>query len=151
MAKPIPPKLYKAIEWHLHHAEYHAAVVREELNEVLYAKAMPGPLPAKGRSRHGDPTASRAARLADGTRESNNSAAWLKAIGETRCFFAGAPEGELLEGFYGRKVRIKDWAGRKAIDRKTVQARRDNIVYRCAMCAIGMGLLRIDEGLGVRD
>ncbi len=144
MAKPIPPRLYQEIEWNLHHVQLHQQTVREEFDSIFAAKAMVGQFPARGHGHHGDPTATRAIRLADGTRESNNSSAWLKAIGETQCFFAGAPEAELFESYYGCDITMEALSEQTGISVKTYQNRRDNVVFRCAMHAAGLGLIRLE-------
>lgn len=143
MAKPIPEKLYKEIEYNLHHMNAHA-VAREayfdtenSLDDITVRLSdMP-----KGKSGHGDPTAQKGIALADG----KESAKWIGAINQTRCWFAGSKESDLLEGYYGKNISIKEMAEKMGVDRRTIQTLRDNIVYRCVMHAIEWGLFKVEN------
>ena len=145
MSKPIPQNIYSTVERKLHSVRELQQIVTDELNSIFGTKPMAGQLPTRG-SGHGDPTGNRAVRLADGTEESNDASAWLKAIFETRCFFAGAPEAELFSEYYGQGVTMEELAKRTGVSTKTYQVRRDNTVYRCAMHAALLGLIRLEAG-----
>lgn len=142
MPVPIPAKVYKSVEWHLHNVK----AIREQIDNARAAvmqsnRAFDLGVPS-GHSKHADPTAAKAIALIDSTKKAEN---WLKAIKQTRLYFDGMPQAVLFTRYYGAGISSTELSTQIGIDRTKLHRWRDEIVTRCAMEAVARGLIRLND------
>ncbi|GHU66524.1 hypothetical protein FACS1894184_04710 [Clostridia bacterium] len=146
----IPAKIYRSVEWHLHHRSILVTVAenwqRRALEDVEAGcgavSDLAKPSVSGGRS---DPTPSHAARLIAADADVSSAHAWVAAIGDTLDYYAETAIADMAQGYYGRHIKIKEYADKAGVDVQAVSRMRDKLVCTCALYAAGRGLLQIDE------
>ena len=145
MAKPVPLSTYREIEWHLHNTAELRKLIQGAYDDILYGSKGTDFNNPHVKSLPADHTGKKALLLAEGTPEMRKIMCWLAVIKATREYYATAPEGALIQRFYGRGVSIQAAAEAIKVSRQTVGRMRDHVVYRCAMLAATKGLIRSQD------
>ncbi len=139
--KAIDYKTYQNIEWHMHNLPRLQKGAAYTRSDVLYGSVGVDYNTPTGHSKHGDPTAQKGLKLADGCTASR----WIDAIKRTYAYFDGLHEANVMLMFYFSDGKISDVAATLKVDRRSMSRIRDNVVYRCAMYAAADGLIKLDQ------
>lgn len=149
----IEKRVYRQVEWHLHHAASLISVAKAEAfvvrHEVLGGGAA-APTGGNGSSKGrlpGDRTGKAAMRLVEADEKVEAAILWVSIIEELRAQFDGRPESALFTDFYGREISVTEYAAAAFVDRQTVNNYRDKIVVSCALLAAESGLIKIRGAL----
>lgn len=145
MAKPLPHQVYRIVEGKLHNEKALLDTIQNGRRGILADGPSHDNGVPSGHSKHADPTAVKGVLLSDGTREMQRAERWLRAIADTRSYFALLPEERVLNGFYGRNVGIKGFLQDCDISKSRFYDLRDNIVYHCAFQAASHGLIQFSR------
>lgn len=142
----VPPSVYKRVEWYLHNRQE----VRDKIAEYRDGVLMDGPsldrgMP-QGHSRHGDPTALRAIRLAHAPRWVREYESWMWVVGKTFDHFRGTRNGEMMRLYYGTGRKAGEVLELMELDReRSFYDLKTEVVCYAAMAAIQKGLIKVVE------
>ncbi len=145
----IPAKLFRAVEWHLHHESGLVETAVQRRREIIQkAVAACGPkidgMP-HGKGNHSDATATAALALVKAGQEVEQARAWAQAIRETYDYYGDTPVFRMAADYYGKGVTIRALAARMGTTEKTLDNYRDKFVSTCAVFAAAMGLVGIER------
>jgi hypothetical protein len=141
----IPAKLFRVVEWHLHHESGLVETAVQRRREIIEnAVVACGPkidgMP-HGKGSHSDATAKAALALVKASGEVEQARAWAQAIRETYDYYDDTPVFKMAVSYYGHDVTIRALAALLGESEKTLDRQRDKFVSTCAVFAAAKGLV----------
>lgn len=145
----IPAKLFRTVEWHLHHEAGLVETARQHRRETIDSAfglcgmkcdGMP-----HGKGRHSEATADKALLLVNASREVEQARAWVQAIRLTYDYFDDTPVFVMAAAYYGQDVKLRQLAKELGISEDSLNKQRDKFVSTCALFAAAGGLLKIES------
>jgi len=135
--------LFKKVEWYLYNYFNIRREIQEYRDSVLYSDKQLLETGGHGVSRHSDPTAMKALKLASG--DIVKLEKWVKVIELTKERYGNTEKGRLLKMRYFDELGEKQICQELHIDRATYYNWRVEIVVFTAMLAIQYGLIKLDK------
>ncbi|ABB15076.1 prophage LambdaCh01, phage transcriptional regulator, RinA family [Carboxydothermus hydrogenoformans Z-2901] len=136
--------IYKKIEWYLFNYFNIRREINEYRDEVLNSGRQLIEQGGGGISRHSDPTALKAIKLASNA-EIEKYEKWIKVIEKVIEHFKGTEKGKLLQMRYFDEYAERYICNKLHIERTTYFTWKNEIVLYTAMLAIQYGLIKVDR------